>query len=283
MFVITLLALVGAAIAAPNALAPRIVEGPAPNALAPRIVGGSNANIEDYPFMAVILGSNDDYIQVRFIPYCGGTLITTRSILTAAHCFFNNVIDNRQIRVRLGSPFSYFGGDFHRVQNWIKHPGYAFPKVYHDIAILKLAAPATLSSRIGLAPIAGPNYLVADNTTVTAAGWGLLEFGGEPSHILQRVDVQIINHDICRENYAELQSLLGEHQVPNVTSEKICAGILDGGGKDACSGDSGGPLLHQGIVIGVTSWGHECALAKYPGVYVNVPSYTSWIVDNAKK
>ncbi|XP_050353672.1 trypsin, alkaline C-like [Nymphalis io] len=281
MYAITLLAIVGAAIAAPNALAPRVVEESAPNELGPRIVGGSNADIEDYPYMALILASKDDYIQIRFIPFCGGSLITTRSVLTAAHCFLNNVLTTNHFRVRLGSTFANFGGHVHRVENWIKHPGYTFPRLYHDIAILKLATPATLSSRVALAPIAGPNYLVADNTTVTAAGWGILEFDGEPSEILQKVDIQKVNHDICRENFAELQSLLGEHQVPNVTSGMVCAGILGVGGKDACDGDSGGPLLHQGVVIGVTSWGHECAHPKYPGVFVNVPSYTSWIVENA--
>ncbi|XP_046964174.1 trypsin, alkaline C-like [Vanessa cardui] len=138
-----------------------------------------------------------------------------------------------------------------------------------------------LSNRVALAPIAGPNYIVPDNSTVTATGWSVLEYGGEPSDILQQVDIKKVNHDICRENYAELQSLLGELEVPNVTSEMVCAGILGVGGKDACQGDSGGPLLHQGVIIGVTSWGHQCAHPKYPGVYVNVPSYTSWIVDNA--
>ncbi|XP_050353680.1 trypsin, alkaline C-like [Nymphalis io] len=272
MYAITLLAIVGAAIAAPNALAPRVVEESAPNALGPRIVGGSNADIEDYPYMALILASRDDYIQIRFIPFCGGSLITTRAVLTAAHCFLNNVLTTNHFRVRLGSTLANFGGHVHRVENWIKHPGYTFPRLYHDIAILKLATPATLSSRVALAPIAGPNYLVADNTTVTAAGWGILE---------KSFKKLTYKKSTTREIYTELQSLLGEHQVPNVTYEIVRAGILGVGGKDACSGDSGGPLLHQGVVIGVTSWGHECAHPKYPGVFVNVPSYTSWIVENA--
>nr|XP_026488873.1 trypsin, alkaline C-like [Vanessa tameamea] len=282
MYLITVLALVGAAIAAPNAIAPRIVEESATGALDQRIVGGSDANIEDYPFMAVILVSREDHIQLIFRPFCGGSLITTRAVLTAAHCFFNNVLPSNHLRVRLGSSLSWFGGQRYRVDNWVKHPGYSWPKLYHDIAILKLATPAILSNRVAVAPIAGPNYIVADNTTVTAAGWGVLEHDGEPSVILQQVDVKKVNHDICRANYAELQALLGEHEVPDVTSEMVCAGILGVGGKDACQGDSGGPLLHQGVIIGVTSWGHECAHPKYPGVYVNVPSYTSWIVENAE-
>ncbi|XP_064074322.1 trypsin, alkaline C-like [Vanessa tameamea] len=281
MYVITLLALVGAAVAAPNALAPRIVEESTIGALDQRIVGGSDANIEDYPFMAVILVSNEDHIQIRFRPFCGGSLITTRAILTAAHCLFNNVLSTNHFRVRLGSSLSRFGGQLYRVENWVKHPGYSWPKLYHDIAILKLASPAIMSNRVALARIAGPNYIVADNTTVTAAGWGVLEFGGEPPEILQHVDIKKVNHDICRENYAELQSSLGELEVPNVTSEMVCAGILDVGGKNTCQGDSGGPLLHQGVIIGITSWAHQCAHPMYHTVFVNVPSYTSWIVDNA--
>nr|XP_026488872.1 trypsin, alkaline C-like [Vanessa tameamea] len=298
MYVITLLALVGAAVdqlltfrltAAPNALAPRIVEESTIGALDQRIVGGSDANIEDYPFMAVILLSNEDHIQIRFRPFCGGSLITTRAILTAAHYYVetnllfysNNVLSTNHFRVRLGSSLSRFGGQLYRVENWVKHPGYSWPKLYHDIAILKLASPAMLSNRVALARIAGPNYIVADNTTVTAAGWGVLEFGGEPPEILQHVDIKKVNHDICRENYAELQSSLGELEVPNVTSEMVCAGILDVGGKNTCQGDSGGPLLHQGVIIGITSWAHQCAHPMYHTVFVNVPSYTSWIVDNA--
>ncbi|XP_047538593.1 trypsin, alkaline C-like [Vanessa atalanta] len=280
MYVITLLALVGVAIAAPNALVPRIVEESAIGALDQRIVGGSDAKIEDYPFMAVILVSNEDQIQIRFRPICGGSLITTRAVLTAAHCFLNNILSTNHFRVRLGSSLRRFGGQRYRVENWVKHPGYSWPKLYHDIAILKLATPAILSNRVALARIAGPNYIVPDNTTVTAAGWGVLEFGGEPPEILQHVDIKTINHDICRENYAELQSSLGELEVPNVTSEMVCAGILDVGGKNTCQGDSGGPLLHQGVIIGITSWAHQCAHPKYHTVFVNVPSYTSWIVDN---
>ncbi|XP_046964200.1 trypsin, alkaline C-like [Vanessa cardui] len=269
--------------AAPNALAPSIVEESATGTLETRIVGGSDANIEDYPFMAVILASNEDYIQIRFQPFCESKkfqLNGLSNVTTNILFYSNDVLSTNHFRVRLGSSLSRLGGQRYRVENWVKHPGYAWPDLYHDIAILKLATPAVLSNRVALAPIAGPNYIVPDNSTVTATGWGVLEFGGDTSDILQQVDIKKVNHDICRENYAELQSLLDELEVPNVTSEMVCAGILGVGGKDACQGDSGGPLLNQGVIIGVTSWGHQCAHPTYPGVYVNVPSYTSRIVDN---
>ncbi|XP_050353685.1 trypsin, alkaline C-like [Nymphalis io] len=189
------------------------------------------------------------------------------------------LVDKSQFRVRLGSSLPYTGGHLHRVESLLDHPGYAYPKAYHDIGILKLATPAILSDRVALAPIAGPNYWVPDNTTLTTAGWGTIQSFFRPAEILQQVDIKMINHDFCRENYAKLQSVHGD-DIPNVTSEMVCAGLL-AGGKGVCYGDSGGPLLHQGVVIGITSWGQPCARAEFPGVFVNVPSYTSWIVDNA--
>ena len=48
-------------------------------------------------------------------------------------------------------------------------------------------------------------------------------------------------------------------------------------GKDACSGDSGGPTTYNGEVIGATSWGMGCASPLYPGVYSDVAFYRDWI------
>ena len=38
----------------------------------------------------------------------------------------------------------------------------------------------------------------------------------------------------------------------------ICAGVA-GGGKDACEGDSVGPLVVGGQLVGIVSWGVGCA------------------------
>nr|XP_026488871.1 trypsin, alkaline C-like [Vanessa tameamea] len=241
--------------AAPSALAPLIVEESETVALDQRIVGGTDADIEDYPFMAFIFVSND-----------GGV---------------DSVREPDHYLVRLGSTFLRFGGHLHTVENWVVHPEYLEPVLYHDIAILKLATPAIFSNRVAVARIAGPNYSIPDNTTVTATGWGQIDYAGPISQILQQVDIKKVNHDICRDNYAELYDLLEEEYPTNITTDMICAGILDVGGKDACGGDSGGPLLHQGVIIGVTSFGYECARPNYPGVFIKVPSYTNWIVDNA--
>ncbi|XP_072946164.1 trypsin I-P1-like [Epargyreus clarus] len=52
-------------------------------------------------------------------------------------------------------------------------------------------------------------------------------------------------------------------------------------GADACHGDSGGPQLHGGALVGLTSWGYGCAEPRYPGVAVLVARYTSWINDTS--
>jgi trypsin len=59
-----------------------------------------------------------------------------------------------------------------------------------------------------------------------------------------------------------------------------CAGAT-AGGKDACSGDSGGPIVKSsGTLLGIVSWVNGCARKGYAGVYTRVGSSVDWINTN---
>lgn len=78
---------------------------------------------------------------------------------------------------------------------------------------------------------------------------------------------------------AQCQNLMGKNKV---TEDHICAGNSE---RDACTGDSGGPLVTRDqdgryYVVGVVSWGVECAHKKYPGVYSKVWSYRNFINES---
>lgn len=93
-----------------------------------------------------------------------------------------------------------------------------------------------------------------------------------------KVTVPIANHDKCKALYGE--DMNGGDRI---TESMFCAGF-DEGGKDACYGDSGGPIRDDatGAVIGVVSWGEGCAEAEYPGVYANVGVVLDFIRRNMK-
>lgn len=57
----------------------------------------------------------------------------------------------------------------------------------------------------------------------------------------------------------------------------ICAGNIELGGQNVCSGDFGGPLTINGVLIGVTSWGFGCGRPGYPSVWTRIPYFRNWI------
>ena len=96
-----------------------------------------------------------------------------------------------------------------------------------------------------------------------------------------------------------------------LSPQMLCAGVSDGG-RDTCSGDSGGPLIWHSagtnasaaapssdaiaaaraidasslpaasvLLLGISSWGLGCALPDRPGVYVRIATYRDWLVDAA--
>ncbi|XP_045509291.1 trypsin CFT-1-like isoform X1 [Colias croceus] len=233
-----------------------------------RIVGGSTAVINSYPYVAAVLRSSDN---VTFSQVCVGSIINTRSILTAASCIFKD--NSSYWRIRVGSSFANTGGKVHNVQSIILHPYFNPGSLDSDIAILRSTKKFEFNNTVQAGVIAGSSYMLNDNQPVWAVGWGSTYYGGPPSDLLRHVQIWTVNQQICASRYKALGYA--------VTNNMLCSGWLDVGGRDQCQNDVGGPLIHNNVIVGIASWGYGCGLPTYPGVNTRVSRFTSWIQANA--
>lgn len=221
-----------------------------------RIVGGEPAKIEQFPWTA----SLQRYGNHR----CGASIISHKTILTAAHCTYG--VTARTLQTRVGSTTSSTGGQLLQILRIRQHPDYNAATIANDIAVLVLVKSLSFEAngfaKISL-PVSGLNLSVGEITSV--AGWGVLYEGGKLSSQLRSVSVPIISNEVCNEAYRN-----------GITNGMICAGF-ENGLKDACQGDSGGPLSVGDTLVGIVSFGNGCARPGFPGVYTRVSEYVKWI------
>lgn len=251
------------------------------------IYGGTAAESGEFPYMVALGYENrnkDDDADNNTEPIkyeCGGTLISSQHVLTAAHCV-NNVDKKVPIEVRIGSEDLKSGNATQRIPigDAILHPQYKRSTNYNDVAILKLSSPVRMEKNVRPICIETKSVSAADvssNVSLIVIGWGSTSFGAETSsRLLKTPSLSFVDRESCAKSYEDFAKL------PRGIDENMLC-VLDTNvtrRADACGGDSGGPLLmlagsnHR--IVGVTAFGYPCG-GPIPSIYTAVHSYLEWI------
>ncbi|XP_044757150.1 trypsin-3-like [Coccinella septempunctata] len=228
-----------------------------------RIIDGMLADIKEFPYQVSIMYQGEHH--------CGGSIISTKYILTAAHCA--NQIPAKDFSVRVGSTTIDKGGVVHEVEKVIVHPNFT-SKYENDVALLELSTPLEFNNKVR--PVKLAEYrqrLPPAGTLALVSGWGRTNATvNEMSPHLLAIEVPLLPHKQCQQLYRERK-----HVVDN---KMFCAGRVEGG-RDSCLGDSGGAIVINEIQYGIVSWGIGCALKNRPGVYASVPRLRKYIFMNS--
>lgn len=128
-----------------------------------RIVGGGSAMLGQFPFIASLRSVSSDS------HFCGGTIITARYILTAAHCLDDKVALN--VKVVTGSILLSSGGASYSVSSMVSHPNFNKYTFLNDIAVVKTTSSISFSEQVQ--PIGISGNFVEHNQNAVALGWGM--------------------------------------------------------------------------------------------------------------
>ncbi|MEH6345763.1 MAG: serine protease [Bermanella sp.] len=240
--------------------------------ITPRIVGGE-ASGQSYSWMVSLQTLDGQH-------FCGGSLISSHWVVTAAHCTSGFSAEQIKVVVGIQNLNQPNEGETLNIRTIYNHGEYYIPdELDNDIALLRLDSDSVYSP---IPTISESDFAqVNEGELLTAIGWGALE-SIDPElnddavaalfpNALQEVELPLVSPSVCRDVYFGLFQQ---------SDQPLCAGYEDGG-KDSCQGDSGGPLIfyidETPYLVGVVSWGVGCGEQGYYGVYTNVSQYTEWL------
>ncbi|NXI63484.1 GRAK protein, partial [Anseranas semipalmata] len=163
-----------------------------------------------------------------------------------------------------------------KIMNFFCHPQFNISSKKNDIMLLKLDRMANLNKYVQIVRLPDSCEDIKPGKKCKVAGWGVTS-SGEPSKCLQETTLKIVDRKICKSKYIKKKV--------KITRNMLCAGGKNMSSKrDACSGDSGGPLICGSQYSGIVSFGEKCGTGDLPGVYTRLTKkYVDWIKETISR
>ena len=249
-----------------------------PNFCGNRIINGVPRTLDDFPFQVLIQFYRKERERRTVDPTCGGSILEANWIMTAGHCFNEDLPEKISVIAGFEDPDRRTERPV-KAQKYFTHPKLKFRNmsVQNDIALIKLQMPLKFNAKINKTALP-EKQIEKVHGSVYVTGWGVTKEGLTTANSkLLGAKIKIQKEEACAKVY-------GSSYDPKTM---ICAGVRSGH-KDSCAGDSGGPLTKvikinpvrdRKVVIGIISYGNGCGRKDTYALYTRVLAFIDWIKE----
>ena len=257
-----------------------------------KIVGGTTAGSPQFwPWQVSIRRIYAN--TINFSHLCGGTLISNKWILTAAHCFirYTNLYYQDGVMEDRIDQFMIHVGRYHKseikgedglqmrtLEKYIAHEKFSptDKNQINDIALGKMAYPIQFTEHVRPACLPSADTPPKEGDRMWITGWGDDMNVGPSNNVLKELSLPVASVEMCRNDW---KSYYNDGWICSDRAYK----------EDACTGDSGGPAVHKSTdgrwrIVGITAAGSmKCSTTMASvkaGVFTNVVKFRQWIDAN---